>query len=79
MESTNCVIGLQLSKSEELPVQQCEGCAYGQSQWLSFPTSGHNQATEIGHLVHSDLCGPMSVASPSGAVYFLIFKDDYWF
>lgn len=77
MESTNCVVGLQLSKSEEFPVQQCEGCAYGKSQRLSFPTSGHIKATEIGHLVHSDLCGPMSVASPSGAVYFLIFKDDY--
>jgi hypothetical protein len=66
-----------LSKSEEFPVQQCEGCAYGKSQRLSFPTSGHIKATEIGHLVLSDLCGLMSVASPSGAVYFLIFKDDY--
>lgn len=76
MKSSNCVTGLQMSEAEEGTVQ-CEGCAYGKSHRLPFTSSGHIKKTKIGQLIHSDLCGPMSVASPSGASYFLTFKDDF--
>jgi 2-hydroxychromene-2-carboxylate isomerase len=54
----------------------CSGCAFGKLHRLPFPT-GRTRATEIGGLIHSDVCGPMSKASPGGALYFVTFKDDY--
>ena len=49
----------------------------GKSKRKLFSTSGHIKASQIGQLAHSDLCGPMSVASPGGALYLIIFKDDF--
>jgi transposase InsO family protein len=48
----------------------------GKMTRLPFP-SGRNRANEIGQLKHSDVCGPIQVASPGGSRYYVIFKDDY--
>lgn len=32
--------------------------------------------TWVGEVMHTDVCGPMSVETPGGAKYFLSFKDD---
>lgn len=52
------------------------GCAMGRN------TKGHFHSSEsrtkcILDLVHSNLCGPMSMASLSGFWYYVIFIDDY--
>ena len=55
----------------------CEGCIYGKHHRLPFPTSGRARGKKIGDLIHSDVCGPVSVSSPGGAKYFVTFKDDH--
>lgn len=75
MKSTNCVNSLEFIKTNESE-NQCGGCALGKSKRKPFQSTGLIKTNEIGQLVHSDLFGPMSVASPGGALYFMIFKDD---
>jgi hypothetical protein len=47
----------------------------GKQQRDAFPNEG-KKATEPLALVHSDLCGPMSVPSLGKARYFLTYIDD---
>jgi len=53
----------------------CETCIQGKSSRLPFVDIG-KQSTNLLDLVHSDLCGPMSIDSIGGAKYFLTFIDD---
>jgi hypothetical protein len=50
---------------------------YGKHHHQPFPTKGRTRGTRIGDLIHSDLVGPMSIPSPSGLLYMVIFKDDF--
>uniref|UniRef100_A0A1Y1MYL6 Retrovirus-related Pol polyprotein from transposon TNT 1-94 n=1 Tax=Photinus pyralis TaxID=7054 RepID=A0A1Y1MYL6_PHOPY len=52
----------------------CEACVYGKQHKLKF--SRVERSTKPGDLIHSDVCGPMSTPSISGANYFALFKDD---
>ena len=54
----------------------CEACVDGKHHQCKFPTSGGSRSKEPLGLVHSDVCGKMSVKSLSGAEYFLTFIDD---
>lgn len=67
--------GLELTKSSGDLF--CEGCVYGKHHRLPFPTDGRRRGKRIGDIIHSDVVGPMSVRSPNGARYFVIFKDDF--
>jgi hypothetical protein len=55
----------------------CEGCMYGKPQRLSFSTIGRARGKKIGYLIHSDVCGPVSVSSLGGTKFFVTFKDDF--
>ena len=55
----------------------CEGCAVGKATRYSFPKVGSKKSAEILQLVHSDVCGPLSVPSVGGSIYFVTFIDDY--
>lgn len=55
---------------------KCEACIYGKHHRSSFQQSSE-RAKMCGGVVHSDVCGPMQVASFGGARYFVLFKDDY--
>jgi hypothetical protein len=33
--------------------------------------------TYSGQLIHSDICGPMEKTKPAGALYFVLFIDEY--
>ena len=44
---------------------------------MSFPINQAWRANKKLQLVHTDICGPMSVASYGGSKYFLLFVDDY--
>ena len=54
----------------------CRGCALGKNAKKSFPDS-ESISKEILDLGHSDLCGPMIVASLGGYHYYVTFIDDY--
>ena len=54
----------------------CRGCALGKYAKAIFPRSKHRAKSALG-LIHSDICGPMSVKALSGAEYFLTFIDDH--
>ena len=50
--------------------------ALGKSAKAAFPSSD-NRSKEILNLIHLDVCGSMSVASVQGAIYHVMFIDDY--
>jgi hypothetical protein len=54
----------------------CKGCAMGKYARKSFPSSEHRSKGFL-DLIHSDICGPMSIQSFSGFSYYVIFIDDY--
>lgn len=75
MVLSGVVTGLHLSPGIDDFV--CHGCAFGKQHRLPFPTRGRTRADKIGQLIHSDLCGPMNHATPKGARFYVIFKDDF--
>ena len=54
-----------------------EACALGKMQKLPSPKQSMNRASKPLELTHTDLCGPMNVASIGGSKYMLTFTDDY--
>ena len=52
------------------------GCALGKNAKKSFPDS-ESRSKGILDLVHSDLCGPKTVASLGGYHYYVTFIDGY--
>ncbi|XP_057826602.2 retrovirus-related Pol polyprotein from transposon TNT 1-94 isoform X1 [Cryptomeria japonica] len=54
----------------------CKGCAMGKNVKNPFHKSD-SRAKERLEFIHSDLCGPMSVASPNGFLHYVIFIDDF--
>ena len=55
----------------------CEGCVMGKQHRNEYPKGVAKRATEPFELVHSDVCGPMSVNSIGGSRFFVTFIDDY--
>ena len=67
--------GISLSSSAKRdPI--CEPCLAGKMHSGSFPSTG-NRASHALDLIHSDLCGPMSVSTPEGYRYWCVFIDDH--
>ena len=62
-------------KSCDIPV--CEGCIYGKQHRLPFPKQSKRITRKPLELVHSDVCGPMSVPTIGGSRYFITFIDNY--
>jgi hypothetical protein len=63
----------------ELQVERdgiCRGCALGMNAKGSFP-SNDKRFRGILDLVHSNVCGPMTVASLGGFLYYVMFIDDF--
>ena len=73
MVKHNMVIGLPKVVP---PNRVCEGCMLGKHANASFPSSKH-RSKEILDLVHSDVCGPMSVESITRSMYYVSFIDDF--
>lgn len=74
MASLGCANGLALFNDN--PSAVCEGCVFGKMHRASFKL-GHKRAVSPGERIHSDLCGPFQVTTPSGNRFFATFKDDY--
>jgi transposase InsO family protein len=67
---------------EEIPLiqhgeQVCDGCALGKHHRAPFPRASAYQAERGLELVHGDLCGPITPATPGGKLYFLLIVDDF--
>lgn len=54
----------------------CDACQLGKSHRLAFQKSSNRGLTMPGEVIHTDVCGPMTIESPGGARYMLTFKDD---
>jgi hypothetical protein len=54
----------------------CEACQAGKQRCTSFSSKAEYQTEQRLELVHGDLCGPISLATPRGNKYFLLLVDD---
>ena len=55
---------------------KCEACLMGKLTRTPF-TGNVERATDFLEIIHSDVCGPMSVPACGGYLYFVTFTDDY--
>jgi hypothetical protein len=55
----------------------CEGCVLGKQHRLPFQPSAGAATSRPLELVHTDLCGPLSVPSLGGSRYFATVLDDH--
>ena len=56
--------------------QFCDTCVLTKQRRLPFPRQASFRAKEKLELVHGDLCGPVTPATPGGRRYFLLLVDD---
>jgi hypothetical protein len=56
--------------------QVCDSCLAGKQRRATFPTVAKFHAEEKLELVHGDLCGPVTPATPGGKRYFFLLVDD---
>jgi transposase InsO family protein len=56
--------------------QVCDSCLVEKQRRATFPTVVKFGAEEKLELVHGDLCGPMTLATPGGKRYFFLLVDD---
>jgi transposase InsO family protein len=57
--------------------QVCEACLAGKHRRTSFPHQAVRWAAKPLELVHGDICGPITLATPSGNHYFQLLVGDY--
>jgi transposase InsO family protein len=55
----------------------CDGCALGKMHHTPFPRASTYRAERVLDLVHGDLCGLITPATPSSNKYFLSVVDDF--
>ncbi|KAJ4744919.1 Transposon Ty1-NL2 Gag-Pol polyprotein [Rhynchospora pubera] len=58
------------------PIDTCESCLMGKMTKAPFPNKGI-RANGLLDLIHTDVCGPMSICARGGFSYFVTFTDDY--
>jgi hypothetical protein len=74
MIKDSLVTGLKVTSSSK-PDPICEPCLAGKMVADPFPSSSHRSTKLLG-LIHSDVHGPIKVASFSGFKYWITFIDD---
>lgn len=57
-------------------IETCESCLIGKMTKAPFKKKGI-RAKDLLELIHSDVCGPMSISARDGYRYFITFIDDY--
>ena len=65
-----------LTKGTLMQSDQCKGCTMGKFVNTTFHEK-ENRASVILKIIHTDMCGPFSVASIVKHRYYVIFVDDY--
>jgi hypothetical protein len=56
--------------------QLCTGCLIGKQRRARFPCQAEFRAKDVLELAHGDICGPITLATPSGNRYFILLVDD---
>ena len=56
-------------------LETCEPCLMGNMTRTPFSGS-MERATDLLEIIHTDVCGPMSVSARGGYRYFVTFMDD---
>jgi hypothetical protein len=72
-------LGKMVTGLPEIQIQDkgvCKGCTIGKNVKGSF-LSSDNTSKEILNLIHSNVCGPMIVASLNGYLYYVLFINDH--
>ena len=72
---SNMMEGLDFSLDDKLSF--CPVCSIGKQTREKFIATDSIRTKDIGEVIHSDVCGPINIASIGGARYFLTFVDDY--
>ena len=54
-----------------------KGCLMSKQARRPFPSQTDFNAKERLELIHGDICGPISPATPTGNKYFMLFVDDF--
>ena len=54
----------------------CDICDAAKQRRAAFPQAAKFRAARLLDLVHGDICGPITPATPGGRRYFLLLVDD---
>jgi hypothetical protein len=54
----------------------CDSCLVSKQHRAPFLAQAKRRAKSVLELIHGDLCGPITPATPSGNKYFLLLVDD---
>lgn len=74
----NVAIGMNFKRDYESDeIKNCIPCIEGKQKRETFPKHSTRRATQLLELIHTDVCGPMSEPTWSGARYLLTFTDDF--
>lgn len=73
LNTTKLVKDLNINDKEDF---FCEVCQLGKQSRKSHKKLESRRSEKPGEMIHSDVCGPMNISSPSGSRYFVLFKDD---
>jgi hypothetical protein len=76
MDSMGSLKGLALFKDQLKQSGHCRGCLQG--KMCSPVRVNTHQNYKYRTSIHSDVCGPMQLATPIGERYFMAFKDDFF-
>ncbi|RDX79227.1 hypothetical protein CR513_40377, partial [Mucuna pruriens] len=66
-----------LPRLKNVELEKCSHCMASKKTKVSFKKHPPSRKSELLKLVHSDVCDPLKVKSFSGALYFVIFIDDF--
>lgn len=74
MSKENLVEDL-IFKQEE--IKECKRCREGKQTRKKFKRKTNINTREIGEIIHTDICGPITPTSTGGNKYFITFTDDF--
>ena len=66
-----------LDKHDYESLSICESCLLGKMTKSPF-TEKDERASDMLGLIHTDVCGPMSICARAGYSYFITFTDDLY-
>ncbi|CAG9839428.1 unnamed protein product [Diabrotica balteata] len=72
-KTANLVDNMRVDNKEEF---FCETCQYGKQSRKTHKSLTRSISDKPGEMIHTDVCGPVKISSPSGSKYFVLFKDD---
>ena len=65
-----------LNLNSNAPLNFCEASIHGKQHRTPFPSWTSTLASEVLEIIHTDVCGPMSIPSIGNSRYFVTFIDD---